>query len=271
MKIFPTNFDYNFFFKGIDILLDYEHAVSTPKCLWLIYHIFHIFPLYQQKELAEKLFSERFNQLFFNWSWNVRNVYMKLYLYQLYHVYGHGVELNKIEGDKHMRPPRTKSSMNFRLVKIELIAKNLSGNATSANKSILKHENSIIKDIVKLTERKNKILNELIKEFQVEHKIEVNDYLESQQSESKDVNDSEYEEENHSLSVNQVASILKEIPGKYLLYVSKSIEDFLIEHSNYLKWREENTEDDKLPEVQVQAVLDESETVDPMDGVIGGW
>lgn len=30
-KKFPSNFDFNFFFKGIEMLLDYEHAITTPK------------------------------------------------------------------------------------------------------------------------------------------------------------------------------------------------------------------------------------------------
>lgn len=31
---FPTNFDFNFFFKAIEMLIDHEHAISTPKCIW---------------------------------------------------------------------------------------------------------------------------------------------------------------------------------------------------------------------------------------------
>ena len=31
---FPANFDFNFFFRAIEMLLDHEHAISTPKWIW---------------------------------------------------------------------------------------------------------------------------------------------------------------------------------------------------------------------------------------------
>ena len=40
----PSQFDYNFFFKGIRILMELDHGVSTAKCVWLIYKILHIIP-----------------------------------------------------------------------------------------------------------------------------------------------------------------------------------------------------------------------------------
>ena len=31
---FPANFDFNIFFRAIEMLLDHEHAISTPKWIW---------------------------------------------------------------------------------------------------------------------------------------------------------------------------------------------------------------------------------------------
>lgn len=44
LKSMPSNFDFQFFFKGIDILLEMDDLVSCDKCLWLIYRIAHLLP-----------------------------------------------------------------------------------------------------------------------------------------------------------------------------------------------------------------------------------
>lgn len=30
-SVFPSNFDFSFFYKGLDFLIDYQHSISTPK------------------------------------------------------------------------------------------------------------------------------------------------------------------------------------------------------------------------------------------------
>jgi len=42
--ILPPQFDFNFFFKGIQMLIDFDHGVSTAKCIYLLYKILHIIP-----------------------------------------------------------------------------------------------------------------------------------------------------------------------------------------------------------------------------------
>ena len=42
--LIPPNFDYTFFMKGINILLDLDHGTSTAKVLWLLYQIMHVIP-----------------------------------------------------------------------------------------------------------------------------------------------------------------------------------------------------------------------------------
>jgi len=40
----PVNFDYAFFFKGIKLILEGEHAVSIAKALWMVYNSYSLFP-----------------------------------------------------------------------------------------------------------------------------------------------------------------------------------------------------------------------------------
>ncbi|MBK8156981.1 MAG: DUF1765 domain-containing protein [Streptococcus sp.] len=44
-KTFPSNFNFAFFLKGIEIMIDLDHAVVSSKCIWLLYKIFHILPV----------------------------------------------------------------------------------------------------------------------------------------------------------------------------------------------------------------------------------
>ena len=164
-KMFPSNFDYHFFNKALEMLLDYEHAITTPKCLWFLYKTFHIYPIHQQKTLAKLIFKDRFGKLFFNWSWNIRTVYMKLYLYQLFHVYGQGATDKQAVEDGESSVRRMKSSNNLRFVKMQIIEKNMAGNATTINKSSFNIENGIIKEIVKIAEHRHVALTKLVREY----------------------------------------------------------------------------------------------------------
>jgi len=81
-SIIPPQFDFNFFFKGIKILMDLDHGVSTAKCIWLMYRILHIIPLTQRALILKEILSpKKFYDLFFNWSWNVRTLFGYLYFF----------------------------------------------------------------------------------------------------------------------------------------------------------------------------------------------
>ncbi len=43
-KPFPSNFDFNFFFKGIKIALEIDHNNVCGKVLWSVYKIMHYLP-----------------------------------------------------------------------------------------------------------------------------------------------------------------------------------------------------------------------------------
>jgi hypothetical protein len=43
-KAMPSNFDFQFFFNGIDRLLELDDLKGCEKCLWLLYKIVHMLP-----------------------------------------------------------------------------------------------------------------------------------------------------------------------------------------------------------------------------------
>jgi len=70
----PSNFDYTFFYKGLEILLEANHAIVTSKAIWMLYMVFHVFPTNQKIQVLDMI-SKKFYDLFFHWSWNIRNVF----------------------------------------------------------------------------------------------------------------------------------------------------------------------------------------------------
>jgi len=110
--IVPPSFDFQFFLKAIDILLNLDHGTSTAKCLWMLYKILHIIPLNQRSILLKKLLkSTKFYELMFHWSWNVRTIFLYLYNFQFYHNYnqesGGGGPEKKITEEKKSNPSKT--------------------------------------------------------------------------------------------------------------------------------------------------------------------
>lgn len=40
---FPSNFDFTFFLKGLNVALEIDHHVATPRVLWCIYKTLNYF------------------------------------------------------------------------------------------------------------------------------------------------------------------------------------------------------------------------------------
>jgi len=59
-KNISTFFDYSFFFKGIKLAIEQEHAISIAKCINMIYNNYPLFPPLFKKELCGYLFSGMF-------------------------------------------------------------------------------------------------------------------------------------------------------------------------------------------------------------------
>ncbi|CAD8111225.1 unnamed protein product [Paramecium sonneborni] len=82
----PTNFDYSFFFKGIKLILNGDHAVSISKSLQILYNNFHLITTEPKKELCDFLFStDLFFKIFMHWSPLVRNTFIHLLIYRIQH------------------------------------------------------------------------------------------------------------------------------------------------------------------------------------------
>ena len=59
-KTIHTIFDYSFFFKGIKLVMEQEHAICIAKCMNMIYNNYQIFPPAFKKELCGYFFSGMF-------------------------------------------------------------------------------------------------------------------------------------------------------------------------------------------------------------------
>lgn len=84
---FPTNFDFNFFLQGISITLDLDHSLSIPRTLHLLYRTLHFFPIEQRALLILEIFKKFLYRLFFSWSYNIRDLFVALFLYQIEYLY----------------------------------------------------------------------------------------------------------------------------------------------------------------------------------------
>jgi hypothetical protein len=84
---FPTNFDFNFFLKGISISLDLDHSLSIPRTLHLLYRTLHFFPIEQRALLIQEIFKKFLYRLFFSWSYNIRDLFVAFFLYQIEYLY----------------------------------------------------------------------------------------------------------------------------------------------------------------------------------------
>lgn len=101
---FPSNFDFNFFFKGLNIALEMDHSVSTPRTLYTLFKTLHFFPIDQKNTIVQKLLKAYFYQFFFSWSYNIRDVFISLLLYQIEYGY---LQKSHLTTKKSAKPPKT--------------------------------------------------------------------------------------------------------------------------------------------------------------------
>ncbi|KAM3136397.1 hypothetical protein pb186bvf_011532 [Paramecium bursaria] len=81
----PSNFDFNYYIKGLKMVLDSDHAQSICKALQLIYNIFQYLTSDQKLEVSELLLGEIFFTLFIHWSYSVRNCFIQLLVFKFQH------------------------------------------------------------------------------------------------------------------------------------------------------------------------------------------
>jgi Protein of unknown function (DUF1765) len=85
---FPSNFDLSFFTQGVKIALEIEHSVSTPRTLHMLFKTLHYLPIDAKSCLIQELLTYKiFYSMFFSWSYNIRDLYIALLLYQIEFLY----------------------------------------------------------------------------------------------------------------------------------------------------------------------------------------
>jgi len=83
--LIPSDFDFNFFLRGIGILLELDHGTSTAKVLWFLYQVTHIIPKRERNLLLVTLLEpKKFYHFFFHWSWTIRMTFFYFYFFQLH-------------------------------------------------------------------------------------------------------------------------------------------------------------------------------------------
>jgi hypothetical protein len=81
---FPSNFDLSFYVKAVKVALEMDHSVSTPRTLHLVFKTLHYFPLDARSVLIQELLSwKQVYSLLFSWSYNIRDLFIALFLYQI--------------------------------------------------------------------------------------------------------------------------------------------------------------------------------------------
>lgn len=263
-KKFPANFDFNFFYKGIEMVLDHEHSISTPKVIWLLYKAFHIFPLQEQNNLAERIFVKRFGSLFFHWSWNIRTVYYKLYLFQLHHVFGAVTFLKDPNEDgSKFNYPKKKSSKNLRFLQAHAVSQTINSSKSIMSKNHQKRQENIIQKIAKIAKNMEEQINTIVSAAQNDEAMTLS--VNSVSVDSRD--DSDSDESNASpipgqeLTGNDLMTIIKrDIPETYRPYIKEAVKDYTKEKEEYEAWLNNGEDKEDLPEIVLAVPLDETET-----------
>ena len=100
-KKIPSTFDYNFFFKGLFMVIEGDHSLNIAKVLWVLYNnislitqgtskiysvLEFIYTLADRKQtLCDFLLGSQFFRLFLHWSFNVRQVFHHLLIFRMFH------------------------------------------------------------------------------------------------------------------------------------------------------------------------------------------
>lgn len=75
---FGYKFDYENLKLAYDIILRENHSMNVAKILWFYYKNIDSISIIHLHEIFQDIFKNRFFYLFFNWSWQVRNIFYHL-------------------------------------------------------------------------------------------------------------------------------------------------------------------------------------------------
>ena len=76
-----AKFDYNTLSQSMKTIIQIDHSLCVAKFLWLYYKDAHLMSINHLGEICQSVFITKFYNLFFHWSWQVRNLFYYFVLY----------------------------------------------------------------------------------------------------------------------------------------------------------------------------------------------
>ena len=76
-----AKFDYNTLSQSMKTIIQIDHSLCVAKFLWLYYKDAHLMSINHLGEICQSVFISKFYNLFFHWSWQVRNLFYYFVLY----------------------------------------------------------------------------------------------------------------------------------------------------------------------------------------------
>lgn len=77
-------FDYFTLKQAIKIIIENDHSLTVAKLIWLYYKNIDIMSIEHINEISILLIKRYFFNIFFHWSWDVRNIFYYMILYQIH-------------------------------------------------------------------------------------------------------------------------------------------------------------------------------------------
>lgn len=91
-----SNFDYNLLKKCMNILIERDHSLCLGKVIWFLYENAHLMNEEHLNDMLLNLLENKFWNLFFHWSWQVRNIFYHFILYiVMFKLKSHRTNLSK--------------------------------------------------------------------------------------------------------------------------------------------------------------------------------
>ena len=81
-----AKFDYNTLSQSMKTIIQIDHSLCVAKFLWLYYKDAHLMSINHLGEICQSVFITKFYNLFFHWSWQVRNLFYYFVLYILTYI-----------------------------------------------------------------------------------------------------------------------------------------------------------------------------------------
>ena len=267
---FKFKVDYNIIFKSISIILNQDCYLSISKVFWFLYNNAHLMNLDRLSKFSKYIFNEKFFDIFFHWSYQVRN----FFFYFLHFTIGHKLKNNidncfGIDGDDAI------SGMRKQILLEKIIEKDNRGFSLAVKEDYLKQIKTMILNdyyekmrIIVLIEsqvekfKKNKLkLESTLKSISLENNIDLS---------SPKSNYTENLFNKHFAEEDLIEFILKNVTLKNALtnvrkeYIISSINHYLDLKAQFKIWEKETKQTKEViyPTIQFFRLKDDVINID---------